>query len=54
MKRFVRAPLLGMALLTLAAFAHDPGARAQDMRLIGSGASFPAPIYAAWFKLFSK
>src|SRR5262249_36384985 len=54
MKRFVRAPLLGMALLTFAAFAHDPGARAQDMRLIGSGASFPAPIYAAWFKTFSK
>ena len=54
MKRFVRAPLLGTALLAFAAFVHDPGARAQDMRMIGSGASFPAPIYAAWFKTFSK
>jgi phosphate transport system substrate-binding protein len=54
MKRFVRAPLLGTALLALAAFTLDPGARAQDLRLIGSGASFPAPIYAAWFKAFSK
>ena len=24
------------------------------MRLVGSGASFPAPIYAAWFKDFSR
>jgi phosphate transport system substrate-binding protein len=54
MKRFVRAPLLGTALLAFAAFTLDPGARAQDLRLIGSGASFPAPIYAAWFKAFSK
>jgi phosphate transport system substrate-binding protein len=29
-------------------------AHAQDrIRLTGSGASFPAPIYAAWFKDFS-
>src|SRR6516164_8943251 len=27
---------------------------AQDVRLIGSGASFPFPIYSAWFKDFSK
>jgi phosphate transport system substrate-binding protein len=27
---------------------------AADLRLIGSGASFPFPIYAAWFKDFSK
>jgi len=32
-----------------------PGqASAQDVRLIGSGASFPFPIYSAWFKDFSK
>jgi hypothetical protein len=43
MKRFVRAPLLGTALLAFAAL--EPSAYAQDMRLIGSGASFPAPIY---------
>lgn len=29
-------------------------AMAQEVRLIGSGASFPAPIYASWFKDFSK
>ena len=27
---------------------------AQDVRLIGSGASFPFPIYSPWFKDFSK
>jgi phosphate transport system substrate-binding protein len=27
---------------------------AQGVRLIGSGASFPFPIYSAWFKSFSK
>ena len=52
MKRFVRAPLLGTALLAFAAL--EPSAYAQDMRLIGSGASFPVPIYATWFKDFSK
>jgi phosphate transport system substrate-binding protein len=54
MKRFYRAPLLGTALLVCAALTIDPAAHAQDMRLIGSGASFPAPIYAVWFKNFSK
>jgi phosphate transport system substrate-binding protein len=54
MKRSARAPVLGTALFALATLALDPSARAQDMRLIGSGASFPAPIYAAWFKAFSK
>ncbi|MGZ8408878.1 MAG: phosphate ABC transporter substrate-binding protein PstS [Hyphomicrobium sp.] len=34
-------------------FAIAP-AMAQDVRLIGSGASFPFPIYSAWFKQFSK
>jgi phosphate transport system substrate-binding protein len=48
-------------LLTLAAFAAGvslcaaPPALAQEkMRLTGSGASFPAPIYLTWFKDFSK
>jgi phosphate transport system substrate-binding protein len=54
MKGYVRAPLLGTAFLAFAAFTLDTGAHAQDQRLIGSGASFPAPIYAAWFKNFSK
>ncbi len=29
-------------------------AGAQNVRLIGSGASFPFPIYSTWFKQFSK
>lgn len=29
-------------------------AKAADLRLIGSGASFPFPLYSAWFKDFSK
>lgn len=29
-------------------------ASAQDIRLTGSGASFPFPIYSSWFKDFSK
>ncbi len=27
---------------------------ADQMRLVGSGASFPAPLYATWFKSFGK
>jgi phosphate transport system substrate-binding protein len=30
------------------------GAQGAEPRLIGSGASFPFPIYSAWFKDFSK
>ena len=29
-------------------------ANADDLRLVGSGASFPFPIYSTWFKAFSK
>jgi phosphate transport system substrate-binding protein len=29
-------------------------ANADDMRLVGSGASFPFPIYSTWFKAFSQ
>ena len=28
-------------------------AHSADLRLVGSGASFPFPIYSAWFKTFS-
>jgi phosphate transport system substrate-binding protein len=37
----------------LSAVAYSPFAIA-DVKLNGSGASFPAPIYAKWFKDFSK
>src|SRR6516162_3884269 len=37
------------------AIAVSPGkVAAQNVKLIGSGASFPFPIYSAWFKDFSK
>jgi phosphate transport system substrate-binding protein len=34
--------------------AQVGAARAADLRLIGSGASFPFPLYSAWFKDFSR
>jgi phosphate transport system substrate-binding protein len=40
--------------LSLAVAAVIPAAQAADIKLIGSGASFPFPIYATWFKAFSK
>ena len=27
---------------------------AEQLRLVGSGASFPFPLYSTWFKTFSK
>lgn len=41
-------------IIATAALASAPGTHAQQTRLVGSGASFPAPIYAAWLKDFSK
>jgi phosphate transport system substrate-binding protein len=42
-------------LATAAAFAFTlQVSLAADMRLVGSGASFPFPIYSAWFKDFSR
>ncbi|MFL9824380.1 phosphate ABC transporter substrate-binding protein PstS [Rhodoplanes sp. SY1] len=54
--RSFRAPLLAAALMAVGLAAPGPQgvATAQEMRLIGSGASFPFPIYSAWFKQFSK
>src|SRR5262249_8115754 len=41
--------------IAAACFAFALTAQAQDkIRLVGSGASFPAPIYLAWFKEISK
>ena len=41
-------------VLGVAASVACAPAMAQEVRLIGSGASFPFPIYSAWFKQFSK
>jgi phosphate transport system substrate-binding protein len=44
-----------LAFAVAVAGAVPPGgAIAQEIRLIGSGASFPFPIYSAWFKDFSR
>ena len=48
MKRLMKSAALAVAVslcATSAAFA------AENVRLTGSGASFPAPIYLTWFKL---
>lgn len=43
-----------IATVCLTAVATFPTFAADDMRLIGSGASFPFPIYSAWFKTYSR
>lgn len=51
----VRALLrLASVCVLLGAMTAATTARAEDVRIIGSGASFPFPIYATWFKSFSK
>jgi phosphate transport system substrate-binding protein len=54
MRPFARASSLAAICSALGLLAFAENASAQDLRLIGSGASFPFPIYAAWFKQFSK
>jgi phosphate transport system substrate-binding protein len=39
--------ILGLSLLVV-----TPGAAQERLRLTGSGASFPFPLYSAWFKAF--
>lgn len=46
-----RVTTLAIAALIVGAGFAVPAA--ADLKLIGSGASFPAPIYAKWFKDFS-
>ena len=45
---------LAISLACLCSVLAALPAAAEDVRLIGSGASFPFPIYSAWFKTFSK
>lgn len=45
---------LALSLICLCFVLAIRPAAAQDVRLIGSGASFPFPIYSTWFKQFSK
>lgn len=50
MKRLMKSAALAVAVSLCATSA----AFAENVRLTGSGASFPAPIYLTWFKDFSK
>ncbi len=46
--------LMKSAALAVSVSLCASGAFAENVRLTGSGASFPAPIYLTWFKDFSK
>jgi len=48
-----RGPSIAIAFIA-AAVVPLTKVSAQEVKLIGSGASFPFPLYSAWFKDFSK
>jgi phosphate transport system substrate-binding protein len=48
-----RSIALTTATLILTLLVSGPAGAQDRMRLTGSGASFPFPIYSAWFKTFS-
>ena len=50
---FMRGAIIAIGV-AVAATLPSVKVSAQEIRLIGSGASFPFPIYSAWFKDFSK
>ncbi len=51
----IRRVFLSASMAGCLALAVLPAAQAQEkVRLIGSGATFPFPIYATWFKEFGK
>ena len=50
---FMRFLVCLITLVMVVAFT-SAAARAEQLRLVGSGASFPYPIYSTWFKTFSK
>jgi phosphate transport system substrate-binding protein len=43
-----------LAIMMTGMLLTPPSAPAEEVRLTGSGASFPAPIYTTWFKQFSR
>ena len=49
-KSFISAAAFALAV----GVASMTAASAEELRLTGSGASFPFPIYSSWFKDFSK
>jgi phosphate transport system substrate-binding protein len=42
------------AIVASCCFIQFSAASAADLRIFGSGASFPSPLYAAWFKEFNR
>jgi phosphate transport system substrate-binding protein len=54
MKTVAHVKFLAVIWSALGLLVFIENSSAQDLRLIGSGASFPFPIYSAWFKQFSK
>ncbi len=50
----MKTSILLSAAFVLSGVAGFYPAQAQDLRLTGSGASFPFPLYSSWFKDFSK
>lgn len=48
--------MMGVSLLAflVAIFAAPPQVSAQQVRLTGSGASFPEPLYSAWFQMYNR
>jgi phosphate transport system substrate-binding protein len=48
-----RLPIIAIAVFATSVIPLTKVA-AQEVKLIGSGASFPFPLYSAWFKDFSK
>src|SRR5271157_5532162 len=52
--KMMQRKLIVVMAAMFALAAQISQANSADLRLIGSGASFPFPIYSAWFKTFSK
>jgi phosphate transport system substrate-binding protein len=49
-KSFISSVVMALSI----SVANIAPASAEDIRLTGSGASFPFPLYSSWFKDFSK
>jgi len=52
--RYVSAVAVGLFVLVCGMLAAPTESAGQNLRLTGSGASFPFPLYGQWFKDYSK
>jgi len=53
-KRRVIVPSIVLVMAVLAVLVVSPSGAQDRVRLTGSGASFPFPLYSAWFKAFGN